>query len=249
MALACLVLRGCPSSPGASLSGISLRNRDGQPVSPGGLVSCWRPRRLALRGRRRIPHHLFSRARLSDWSRSWFRTVGISRAVGLEPALWRLQPRRIETATDMEAYVALALQEQQAGASLPFVIVKQASGQVIGSTRFMDIAPEHRRLEIGASWLTPAHQRTGANLEAKLLLLTHAFDVLRMQKVVLKTETLNTQSRAAILGLGAVEEGTFRRQLLADDGRPRDMIYFSILDNEWPNARQLIRERLARHQK
>jgi RimJ/RimL family protein N-acetyltransferase len=149
----------------------------------------------------------------------------------------------------MEAYVALALQEQQAGASLPFIIVKRASGQVIGSTRFMDIAPEHRRLEIGASWLTPTHQRTGANLEAKLLLLTHAFDVLRMQKVVLKTETLNTQSRAAILGLGAVEEGTFRRQLLADDGRPRDMIYFSILDNEWPNARQLIRERLARHQK
>ena len=116
--------------------------------------------------------------------------------------------------------MALALQEQQAGASLPFIIVKRASGQVIGSTRFMDIAPEHRRLEIGASWLTSTHQRTGANLEAKLLLLTHAFDVLRMQKVVLKTETLNTQSRAAILGLGAVEEGTFRRQLLADDGRP-----------------------------
>lgn len=167
--------------------------------------------------------------------------------MGLEPVLWHLQPRKIETATDMEAYVALALQEQQAGESLPFVIVERSRGQVIGSTRFMDIAPQHRRLEIGASWITPAHQRTGANLEAKLLLLTHAFEVLGMQKVVLKTETLNAQSRAAILGLGAVEEGTFRRHLLADSGRPRDMIYFSILDKEWPDARQRIRQRLARH--
>ena len=168
-------------------------------------------------------------------------------AVGLEPDLWQLQPRRIESATDMEAYVALALREQQAGESLPFVIVEQPRGQVIGSTRFMDIAMQHRRLEIGASWITSAYQRTGANLEAKLLLLTHAFEVLRMQKVVLKTETLNTRSRAAILGLGAVEEGTFRRQFLADNGRARDMIYFAILDEEWPKARDRIRERLARH--
>lgn len=169
-------------------------------------------------------------------------------AVGIEPDLWKLQPRRIESAADMEVYVALALREQQAGESLPFVIVKQPQGKVIGSTRFMDIATQHRRLEIGASWLTSAYQRTGANLEAKLLLLAHAFEVLHMQKVVLKTETLNTQSRAAILGLGAIEEGTFRRQFLADDGRPRDMIYFSILDEEWPKSRDRIRERLARHQ-
>ena len=168
-------------------------------------------------------------------------------AVGLEADLWRLQPRRIETAADMEGYVALALQEQQVGESLPFVVVQQTRGQVIGSTRYMDIAPQHRRLEIGASWITSADQRTGANLEAKLLLLTHAFESLQMQKVVLKTETLNTQSQTAILGLGAVEEGTFRRQFLADDGRPRTMVYFSILDDEWPEARRRIRERLARH--
>ena len=168
-------------------------------------------------------------------------------AVGLEPDLWQLQPMMIETTADMEAYVAQALQERQAGESLPFVIVEQPQGRVIGSTRFMDIAPQHRRLEIGASWITAAYQRTGANLEAKLLLLTHAFEVLNMQKVVLKTETLNTQSRAAILGLGAVEEGTFRRHLLADNGRSRDMIYFSILDDDWPKVHRRIRERLARH--
>jgi N-acetyltransferase len=147
----------------------------------------------------------------------------------------------------MDAYVALALREEKAGESLPFVIVERSGGQVIGSTRFMDIATPHRRLEIGASWITSSYQRTGANLEAKLLLLAHAFEVLQMQKVVLKTETLNTKSRAAILGLGAVEEGTFRRQFLADDGRPRDMIYFAILDEEWPKASDRIRERLTRH--
>jgi N-acetyltransferase len=145
----------------------------------------------------------------------------------------------------MEAYVGLALQEQQVGQSLPFVIVQRLQGKVIGSTRFMDIARQHRRVEIGASWITSAYQRTGANVEAKLLLLTHAFDVLRVQKVVLKTEALNVRSREAILALGAVEEGTFRRQLLADDGRPRDMVYFSILDDEWPQVRRHLRKRLA----
>lgn len=168
--------------------------------------------------------------------------------MGLEPDLWQLQPKTIVTGADMEAYVALALQEQQSGESLPFVIIEQTRRQVIGSTRFMDIAPKHRRLEIGATWITSAYQRTGANLEAKLLLLSHAFDVLHMQKVVLKTETLNTRSRAAILGLGTVEEGTLRRQFLADSGRPRDMVYFSLLDDEWPQARRRISERLARHQ-
>lgn len=167
--------------------------------------------------------------------------------VGLEPALWQLQPKRIEVVADMEAYVDGALQEQRAGQSVPFVIVHQSEGKVIGSTRFMDIARQHRRLEIGASWIASAYQRTGANVEAKLLLLTHAFEVLGVQKVVLKTETRNMQSRKAILALGAVEEGTLRRQFLAEDGRARDMVYFSILDDEWPQARVRLRERLARH--
>ena len=111
----------------------------------------------------------------------------------------------------------------------------------------MDIALEHRRLEIGATWLTPSAQRTGLNVEAKLLLLSHAFDMLAMQKVVFKTETLNTQSRTALLALGAVEEGTFRRHLIADNGRMRDMIYLSILGAEWPGVRAHLRARLAQY--
>ncbi|HYL94080.1 MAG TPA: GNAT family protein [Alphaproteobacteria bacterium] len=154
--------------------------------------------------------------------------------VGLEPELWRLQPTHIRSAEDMKVYVEKALEEQRQGASLPFVIVHLASKQVIGSTRYMEIAPAHRRLEIGSTWLTSSHQRTGANTETKLLLLTHAFETLSVIRVVLKTDALNQQSRRAILRIGAVEEGTFRKHLIADSGRVRDMVYFSILDTEWP---------------
>ena len=165
--------------------------------------------------------------------------------IGLEPELWRLQPKAIESLADMHDYVAQALAEQERGVSLPFVIVRRADQTVIGSTRYMDIALSHRRLEIGATWLAPAAQRSGANVEAKRLLLSHAFEVLGMQKVVFKTEVLNAQSRKAILALGAVEEGIFRNQLIAETGRARDMIYFSILDTEWPAVRSRLDQRLA----
>ena len=167
--------------------------------------------------------------------------------IGLEPDLWRLQPRAIESVADMHDYVAQALAEQERGVSLPFAIVRRADHAVIGSTRYMDISLPHRRLEIGATWFAPAAQRSGANVEAKRLLLAHAFNVLGMQKIVFKTEVLNTQSRNAILALGAVEEGIFRKQLISETGRARDMIYFSILDTEWPAVRSRLEQRLARH--
>lgn len=167
--------------------------------------------------------------------------------IGLDPELWRLQPRAIRSVADMRAYIDEALAEQVRETSLPFVIVRRADHTVIGTTRFMDIALAHRRLEIGATWLAPAAQRTGANVEAKLLLLRHAFESVGVQKVVLKTEALNMQSRTAILALGAVEEGTFRRHLIAENGRMRDMVYFSILDSEWPGVRSHLRARLARY--
>jgi len=168
-------------------------------------------------------------------------------AIGLHQELWRLQPRAIVSTADMRDYVEQALADHARGVSLPFVIVRRADQAVLGSTRFMDIALEHRRLEIGATWLTPAAQRTGANVEAKFLLLSHAFETMAVQKVVFKTEVLNTQSRTAILTLGAVEEGTFRRHLIAENGRMRDMVYFSILDAEWPDVRRRLRSRLDRY--
>lgn len=168
-------------------------------------------------------------------------------SIGLHAELWRLQPRAIESAADMQRYVEQALAEQVRGESLPFAIVRRTGNVVIGSTRLMDIALQHRRVEIGATWLTPSAQRTGANVEAKLLLLAHAFDAIGMQKVVFKTETLNTQSRTAIMALGASEEGVFRKHLITDSGRTRDMVYFSILDSEWPAVQTRLRARLARH--
>lgn len=164
--------------------------------------------------------------------------------VGLHPELWRLQPAPVETVEDMRAYVREALDLQRRGAAVPFVIVEQAGGEIIGTTRYMDIAPAHRRLEIGATWLTPSRQRTGANTEAKLLLLTHAFEALGAIRVVFKTEAGNAASRRAILRLGAVEEGTFRQHLVATSGRRRDMVYFAILESEWPAARERLRSRL-----
>ena len=171
-------------------------------------------------------------------------TPALARA-GLHPELWRLQPAPVATEEDMRCYVQTALDDQQRGNSLPFVIVDLATNTVIGSTRYMDIALQHFRLEIGATWLTPARQRSSANTEAKLLLLTHAFESLRIRLVVFKTEGLNKQSRRALARIGAVEEGTFREHLYTTSGRARDMVYFSILSAEWPNVKTGLIARLG----
>ena len=156
---------------------------------------------------------------------------------GLFAELWRLQPAPVVTENDMRGYVQTALDDQERGVGLPFVIVNLQTEQVIGSTRYMDISLAHFRLEIGATWLTPAHQRSGANTEAKLLLLGHAFDSLGIKRVVFKTDLLNEPSRKALARIGAVEEGIFRQHLYSASGRPRDMVYFSILAQEWPNVK------------
>jgi RimJ/RimL family protein N-acetyltransferase len=165
-------------------------------------------------------------------------------AVGLDPELWRFIPTPVTTSDDMRTYVRRALDEQQRGRSLPFAIVDQASGRVIGSTRYGNIEPEHHRLEIGWTWITPAFQRSAANTEAKLLLLTHAFETLGAHRVELKTDALNQKSRNAILGIGAVEEGTFRRHVVTASGRVRDTVYFSIIDSEWSGVKARLSARL-----
>ena len=164
---------------------------------------------------------------------------------GLEPVLWRWVPTRMQTPEDMQAYVLTALDEQCRGVSLPFVIIDQANDEVIGSTRYANIETSHRRLEIGWTWLAPSHQRSSANTEAKLLLLTHAFDVLGTNRVELKTDSLNEQSRAAILRLGALEEGTFRNHMIIpESGRVRHTVYFSIIGSEWPAIKARLTARL-----
>jgi N-acetyltransferase len=167
--------------------------------------------------------------------------------IGLDPGLWTLQPRQIVSFGDMRAYVQAALDDRARSVSLPFVIVSQQSGALIGSTRYMDYAPVHRRVEIGATWLTAAAQRTGANTETKLLMLSYAFDSLSVEKVVLKTEALNAQSRRAIERIGAIEEGIFRQHLWSDSGRPRDMVFYAVFADMWPAVRNRLQARLSSH--
>ena len=174
-------------------------------------------------------------------------TAALAR-VGLDPELWRLQPSVIDTDNAMRDYVETALVAQREGTALPFAIMDQARDLVIGSTRYMDIVPQHRRLEIGATWLAPGVQRTAANTESKLLLLTHAFERLAAMRVVFKTEVLNAKSRAALERIGAIEEGTFRKHLMADTGRARDMVYYAILEDEWPGIKSRLEQLLERHE-
>ncbi len=166
-------------------------------------------------------------------------------AVGLDPEIWRLTIAKVDSRAAMEGYVAQALAEQRAGTVLPFATVLQASGEVIGSTRFHSATPAHRRVEIGWTWLGRAWQRTGANTEAKYLMLRHAFERWDCLRVEFKTSTLNQRSRAALRRIGAVEEGVLRSHMINQDGTVRDSVYFSILQEEWPSVKLRL-ERMMR---
>jgi RimJ/RimL family protein N-acetyltransferase len=143
------------------------------------------------------------------------------------------------------AWLSRALDARDAGRELPFALLPREGGRAIGTTRFGNISVRDERLEIGWTWIARAHQRTVANTEMKRLLLWHAFDDLGAGRVTLKTGSENEASRRAISRLGAVEEGIHRRELLLDDGRFRDTVYYSIVAAEWPAVRDRL-SRLAR---
>jgi RimJ/RimL family protein N-acetyltransferase len=115
----------------------------------------------------------------------------------------------------------------------------------VGSTRFGNIDPVNRRAEIGWTWINPAWQRTAINTEAKLLMLTHAFEVWKCIRVELKTDANNEQSRKAIARIGAREEGTLRNHMITETGRFRDSVYFSIIDSEWESIKTKLASKLA----
>lgn len=166
-------------------------------------------------------------------------------AAGLDPDLWRWTWGLIQTPDDMRRYMESALRDQTAGTALPFVVVDVASGKVIGSSRYGNIDRAQRRLEIGWTWVARPWQRTAANTEAKLLLLTHAFEVLGCLRVEFKTDALNEPSRKALVRIGATEEGTFRKHGVTDRGRIRDSVYYSIVDEEWPAVKARLEGFLA----
>jgi len=169
-------------------------------------------------------------------------------AVGLDPDLWRWMVSRVETAAGLRGYLEHALAEQAAGRELPFATVERASGTVVGSTRFMAIAAPHRRVEIGSTWIARPWQRTAVNTEAKYRMLCHAFETWGCQRVEFKTDARNERSRRALLRLGLVEEGTFRKHMLTERGEVRDTVYFSAVDDEWPALKSRLEWLLARHE-
>ena len=154
--------------------------------------------------------------------------------IGLDPDLWRWTINFAREEADLRHYLETALREQAEGRSLPFATMDKASGRVAGCTRFGNIEPTHRRLEIGWTWVGRPFQRTHVNTEAKFLMLRHAFETLGCLRVEFKTNAKNERSRNAMLRIGCVEEGTFRKHMISDRGERRDTVYFSILDDEWP---------------
>ena len=166
--------------------------------------------------------------------------------IGLVAALWRLSPVQIMSPEEMKNYIETALDEQSRGVSLPFVTIEKSANKIVGSTRFGNIDPKNLRTEIGWTWINPQWQRTYVNTEAKLLMLTHAFETWKCIRVELKTDALNEKSRNAILRLGAKQEGIFRRHIICQSGRLRDSVYFSILDNEWQNVKENLLRKLGR---
>jgi RimJ/RimL family protein N-acetyltransferase len=169
--------------------------------------------------------------------------------VGLDEELWRWIPTPVRTREEMAAYIETALNEQERGVSLPFAIVDKAAGRAIGSTRYGNIDRTNHRVEIGWTWVARGWQRTAINTEAKYLLLGHAFESLGCMRVELKTDSLNERSRAAILRIGAREEGVFRNHMVTASGRIRHTVYFSIIDSEWPAVKARLEAKLNTHRR
>jgi RimJ/RimL family protein N-acetyltransferase len=163
-----------------------------------------------------------------------------------DPVIWRWFPFCISSLEETERMIAFAGAAAEHGSALSFAQILRATGEIAGSTSYLAVEPAHLRLEIGATWLHPRHQRTGANTEAKLLLLRHAFEQLGCRRVEFKTDSENRQSRAALARIGATEEGILRSHMVRLDGGRRDSVYFSVTDQEWPRVRSRLEGLLAR---
>jgi RimJ/RimL family protein N-acetyltransferase len=167
-------------------------------------------------------------------------------AAARDGELWNLRVTSVPAPGDMGPYVAAALQGQQDGHMLPFAVVDAASGRVIGSTRYHDIVPAVERLEIGYTWYGKSWQRTHVNTTCKLLLMTHAFEVLGAQLVGWRTDNYNFASQRAIERLGARRDGVLRHHALRRDGTVRDTVMYSLAAGEWPEVKAHLQYQLAR---
>lgn len=167
--------------------------------------------------------------------------------IGLDDEIWQFMPYgEMHEKADIRRWVEGVLSHVAAGTDVPFVVVHLGSDRLAGATRYMDIRPSHRGLEIGGTWYGREFRRTAVNTEAKYLLLKHAFEVLDCIRVQLKTDSRNERSQRAIERIGAKREGMLRNHMILPDGIIRHSVYYSILDSEWPAARSHLEELLGR---
>lgn len=165
--------------------------------------------------------------------------------VAFDAAIWRWTIAKPMDDTGLRAWFEAARANAEAAIECPFATIDLASGRAIGSSRYMTIAPEHRRLEIGWTWVATAFQRTGTNREVKLLQLAHAFETLGAERVEFKTHARNERSRTALLGIGATFEGVLRHHTIMPDRSNRDSAFYSVLAGEWPRVRARLEAGLA----
>jgi N-acetyltransferase len=164
--------------------------------------------------------------------------------VGLDPELWKWIPIQVLDRDQMMRYIRAVLSDQEKGTSIPFATIDRSSAQVVGATRFMNIDVPNKRVEIGSTWIGKPWQRSAINTEAKYLMMRYAFETLGCNRVELKTDSLNTQSRNAILRIGATQEGIFRQHMVTWSGRLRDTVYFSVIAPEWPGVKTALEAKI-----
>ena len=165
--------------------------------------------------------------------------------VGCDPRIWEFSRTLLQNRADVDAYIARALGARDAGTAYPFVTIDRASREEVGSTRFENMDLAERRVEIGWSWLTPSRWRGPLNTEAKYLMLCHAFEQWQCVRVEFKVLVTNQRSLTSIQRVGATVEGTLRKRLPYRDGSFRDVVYLSILEDEWPAVKARLEARLA----
>jgi RimJ/RimL family protein N-acetyltransferase len=155
----------------------------------------------------------------------------------------------MKTEADIHRWVLDILEREKKGGDLPFVAIHLESGRVAGATRYLNIMPKDRGLEVGGTWYGLDFQRTAVNTECKYLLLTHAFETLKCIRVQIKTDSINVRSQKAIERIGAVKEGVLRNHMILPDGRIRHSVFYSVLDTEWDGVKKNLEAMLAKYDK
>ncbi|MEP0213638.1 MAG: GNAT family protein [Cellulophaga sp.] len=172
--------------------------------------------------------------------------IGLLKAA-TDGKLWEMWFTSVPSEKNIDNYIDHALIQKQNGAEFPFVVLDKKNGNIIGSTRYYNIQPEHRRLEIGYTWYAKKNQRTGVNTECKYLMLKYAFDDLNCIAVQFLTNWHNLPSRKAIARLGAKQDGVLRNHRLNADGSCRDTVVFSITEQEWPGVEKTLNYEMEKY--